>query len=282
MSKFILNMHEVVAQAFDALINPIPSIKLPDWNNFNKVTGGLRMREFSILCGATGAGKTTFLANLSAQLLKAEIKHFVMSVETGHVDFVTRVISVLHGKDLNALESPLHPNEAMNIIRSHQKSLMNETIRLSIYDNRVSLDTLISDLESMALEGCKVAIIDNLNFFMEVTRASDSIIEMDRVVHEVIMFCKRTDMHVFMVMHPKKTENTRIMSEFDIKGSSTAVQEAQNVFLFNRPSLEDLENKIKTKFNRELLIAKMRRRGKYAGEVIDFNCYESVYSEVTC
>jgi hypothetical protein len=71
-----------------------------------------------------------------------------------------------------------------------------------------------------------------------------------------------------MVMHPKKTVDSRIESEFDIKGSSTAVQEAHNVFLWNRPNKKDLETNFRHPSDRELKIAKMRRRGKYVGKTI--------------
>jgi hypothetical protein len=68
-----------------------------------------------------------------------------------------------------------------------------------------------------------------------------------------------------MIMHPKKTEHGRVESEFDIKGSSTAVQEAHNVFLFNRPGADLLEQEIAKPFDREIKIAKMRRRGRAVG-----------------
>jgi hypothetical protein len=93
------------------------------------------------------------------------------------------------------------------------------------------------------------------------------------------MFCKRIDMHVIMVMHPKKTDNGRVESEFDIKGSSTAVQEAHNVFLFNRPSLEDQKIGFDRQNHRELKIAKMRRRGKYVGRRLMFKNNNTAYIE---
>ena len=61
-----LNMQEVYVQAVDELSRPYPSIKLTDWPKWSHVTGGFRMKEFTIFCGPTGSGKTTFLANISA------------------------------------------------------------------------------------------------------------------------------------------------------------------------------------------------------------------------
>jgi hypothetical protein len=110
-----------------------------------------------------------------------------------------------------------------------------------------------------------VAFIDNLNFFLEASSGERQNEVMDKVTHDLIIFSKSHDIHIVMVMHPKKTEDGRVESEFDIKGSSTAVQEAHNVFLFNRPSTEMIEGSYATKFDRELKIAKMRRKGRAVG-----------------
>lgn len=275
---FALNMSEVFIQACDELLKPYPAHTLPDWAHFNRATGGFRTREFSILCGSTGSGKTTWLANTSAQLLKAKVKHFVMSVETGHTDFMKRLLSVMSGLDLNAADR-ISPETMERITKNHGQHIFSELIQFSIYDNRVSIKQLLEDLEYMnRVHGCQIAMIDNLNFFLEVTTAANSVIEVDRVIHELIMFCKRIDMHIIMVMHPRKSsgdKSTRVESEYDIKGSSTAVQEAHNVFLFNRPDPTSTTDMSK----RELKIAKMRRRGNYVGRTIVYSNHNTRYSE---
>lgn len=281
-APFALNMREVCIAAVEELAKPYPAHFLPRWPLFNKAVGGLRPREFSILCGSTGAGKTTFLANLSAQLLEAGTKHFVMSVETGHTDFMKRIISVLEGYDVNQGDA-ISVERLARITSNHMKLLSSGLIEFSLYDNRVPVEQLIHDLRYMHdIHGCKIAMIDNLNFFMEVTRAADAVIEMDRVIHELIIFCKQIDMHVIMVMHPKKPQgarDTRVESEYEIKGSSTAVQEAHNVFLFNRPKRDDVENGSRNVYERDLTIAKMRRRGQYAGHTLVFESGGTRYSE---
>lgn len=277
-----LNTNEVYYEAVKQMSSPLPSVDCTkDWPIFNGITGGFRPREFTILCGSTGSGKTAWLAGLSAQLLKQDIHHFVMSVETGHTDFMLRVLSVLEGEDLN-------DGNAVPLIRAEEIAakyipMVNKgMLKLSLYDNRVSVEQLCADLKYMAGLGCKIAMIDNLNFFMEVTRAADQVIEMDRVIHELIILCKTLDMHVIMVMHPKKTDHGRIESEFDIKGSSTAVQEAHNVLLFNRPSREDLERGTLTPFHRELKIQKMRRRGGFVGARLIYAYENCRYIEEAC
>jgi replicative DNA helicase len=271
---------ELYAEAMKELAFPAPALKLTEYPQLDAMTGGLRVREFSILCGATGVGKTALLANLSASWIKQGAPHFVASVETGPTDFLKRILSVMERKDLNGGDA-VHVDELKRIHVAHGAKLETGTLHLSLYDNRFSVETLMADISwHVEQHGIKVAIIDNLNFFLEITRSSDQLIEMDRVIHELIIFCKQVDVHVIMVMHPKKTDHGRVESEFDIKGSSTAVQEAHNVFLFNRPRESVIEARHAEITDRELKIAKMRRRGKYVGRSLVLRCRDSVsYSE---
>lgn len=244
-------------------LTPFPSVPLKHFPNLNAMTGGLRTYEFTILCGATGTGKTTLCANISRDLLEQEVPHYIASVETGHTDYVKRMISAMAGQDWNTGEQV--PLEHLKIFNGgHGEKFRKDCCWLSLYDDRVAIETLMADLAYVVKHyGVKVAIIDNLNFFLEVTSAANAIIEMDRVIHELVIFCKKVPVHVIMVMHPKKTDHGRVESEFDIKGSSTAVQEAHNVLLFNRVHPDVIRAGHADEGDREIMIAKMRRRGKY-------------------
>lgn len=262
------------------LRNPLRGVKLSNWPMFSEYMGGLRPREFSILCGATGTGKTSWLANLSANLLTQKIKHLVASVETGYLDFTMRLAEVLLDERIYD-DEPKGEQKIIQINSSLEYFTKSNDLKLSVIDNRMSLEHLLQKL-TYAHEklGCRVALLDNLNFFLEITKSSDTIVEMDRVIHEIIMFCKRIDMHVVLVMHPKKTESGRVLSEFDIKGSSTAVQEAQNVFLFNRLDKQTIDSVGGNKYWRELKLAKVRRRGKSTGARILFDGSSPTYKEM--
>lgn len=275
-TKFI-PLSECMKKAMEEMLFPVPSVKFERFPRFSDITGGFRDREFTVLCGSTGSGKTTLLANWSASMIERKIPHFVLSIETGYLDFSRRVLSVFARKNLNTGEI-VDIEDLRRVRNSHADAIKEEGCFLSVYDNRVSIETLISDIEEMVSRNkAKVVFVDNLNFFMEVTRSSDSIIEMDRVIHELIILCKQVDVHVVMVMHPRKTDNGRVTSLYDIKGSSISVQEAHNVFLWNRvdPALmretTDLGH-----MDRQLSFAKMRRRGEYIGSELIFRSTDGV------
>lgn len=268
---------DTLGQSFEDILTPPESVRMRDFEKFSFVTGGFRPKEFTILCGATGTGKTTLLANWSNALITEGVPHFVASVETGRHDFIRRIISARVGEDWNTGDAIPVERVKARFGSGEIDRIKNAPMYLSLYENRFSVEQLIADIRFMVeTKGVKVAMIDNLNFFMEVTKAADQIVEMDRVIHELIIFCKQANVHVVMVMHPKKTENVRVESEFDIKGSSTAVQEAQNVLLWNRPA-EDLIADCKASAgDRELKIAKMRRRGLAVGSRLVFESLNGV------
>jgi replicative DNA helicase len=277
-SPLVLSQREIYLQAMEELVRPHPSIAVPGWPGFMKMTGGFRVREFSILCGGTGVGKTQFLASLSAELLKQNEKHFVMSVETGATDFMKRVISAISGQDLNT-GAAINPDLLARLHTQNYKYFDQDIIEFSLYEDRTSVEQLMHDIEMAVAKGCKIVFIDNLNFFMEVTTAANQVVEMDRVIHELIIFCKKVDVHIVMVMHPKKTDHGRVESEFDVKGSSTAVQEAHNVFLLNRPKPEYIQNGESNINQREFKLAKMRRRGRFIGSTMIFENFGGRYEE---
>lgn len=259
--------------ANERLLFPAPSTILEGFPTLMKMTGGFRANEFSLLCGSTGSGKTTLCANFSRDLIASKTPHFIASVETGYYDYIQRIMSSQAGKDWNSGD-PVPVEHLKDFYGKHADVFQAKNIHLSLYEDRFPVDTLMADINYFVeKEGIKIAIVDNLNFFIDVTSASNQVVEMDRVTHDLIIFCKQVPVHLILICHPKKTDHGRVDSEFDIKGSSTAVQEAHNIFLFNRIS-DDLREEISKDSTyratnpacfRELKIAKMRRRGKYVG-----------------
>lgn len=264
------HVSELWESAVSDLISPPRGLACPWWPLFMEYTGGLRPHEFTLLCAPTGAGKTQLLANLSAQMLLQDIPHFAAPVETGDIDFLIRVMSVLEKYDLNTGEAISGAYLKM-LTEKYLSTVFNRGLYVSTYDNRVDIEEMINLLKFMHQEhGCKVAFLDNLNFFLKVVSSNQEKAEMDDAIHKFVMLAKKLPMHIILIVHPRKTEGGRVLSEFDIKGSSTAVQEASNVCLFNRPDPKDVEAGRALFTDRELVFRKIRRRGMHVGKPIWF------------
>lgn len=237
------------------------SIRLPGWDSLDNCLQGIRMNEFSILCGPTGAGKTTLLANLACTFAANGTPIFVGSVETGREDFMKMMAAIIAGRNPYGWSEA----EAEAATKNYAYILGSKRNVLCRYESRVDHRQLLADLlYASEVHGTKIALIDNLNFLMQVGDARNQNVEMDRTVHDFVVFVKKVPMHIVMVMHPKKTENGIVRSEFDIKGSSTAVQEAANVLLFNRldPDVKyTLPADVRWEWCREIRPVKIRKNG---------------------
>lgn len=247
------------------IANPPKGIMLNGWGEMNERMGGLRPHELTIFCGATGAGKTQFLANIATNLMLQNERVFVASVETGATDFGVRMISVMAGRDLNTGEK--HNLNSFSEKISSRFNEIQKNVFFSTHEDRVDVMDMIETLKFMSeVHGVKVAILDNLNFFLKVTKSADTVMAYDEAIHGFVIAAKKIPIHIFLVMHPRKTTEGKILSEFDIKGSSTAVQEAPNVLLMNRLDEKDMEANLGDELTREFVFRKIRKRGYYVGQ----------------
>lgn len=273
------HISEVFVDALEYLVKPPLGIQLPWWPTFSELTGGLRPNELTLISAPTGSGKTQWLADLLAQLLILQIPTFCAPVETGDFDFVIRALEGLDRKVLNDGE----PKSVELVQRLHEKyaDMMGRyPVYLSTHDNRVEIEEMLLTLRFMhETHGVKIAILDNLNFFLKVTGANMERAEMDEAMHSFVMLAKQIPMHVILVVHPRKTDHGRVVSEFDIKGSATAVQEASNVMLFNRAPEKDLEERKRNWSERELIFRKLRKRGVNVGKRLWFDYQSGRYEE---
>lgn len=260
---------EVLDKAAVEILTPPTGVPLNGWTNFNRMTGGLRPREFSIFCGPTGAGKSLWLANLTAKLIEQNQKVFVAPIEIGEVDFTKMVLSVLGGHDFISGEPA--DEESRNrlhwTLKNYQDKIINNLV-VTTYSSRVDIDEFIDLMKFVQdTHEANIMIVDNLNFMLKPARGGDQTLEMDETVHKFVQAVKVIPMHIFLVMHPRKTVDGKIVSEFDIKGSSTAVQEATNILLMNRITKEEQENYALTPYDREFVFKKLRKRGKFVNQV---------------
>ena len=275
----VKTFQDLFPSAMASVISPPQGITLPWWPRMNEFVGGLRKHELTLLCAPTGAGKTALLANVVAQMMESATPTLAVPVETGDIDFVTRVTSAIVGQDIND-GRPLALSALSALTSPHRTMLEASQVLVAGYDNRVDVMDMVNLMTKLNGDmGIELAVLDNLNFLLNVSSAQNALIEMDRAVHELVMHVKRIPMHVILVVHPKKTEGGRVESEFDIKGSSTAVQEAANVILFNRPKPVDIEQGARLFSDRELVFKKIRRRGQNVNKPLWFGFKNYQYRE---
>lgn len=72
--------------------NQLLGIQSQYFGFFNKTSAGLRMGEFSLVTGATGSGKTTFLSQLSLDFLSQGVPTLWGSFEIANEIFAETLV----------------------------------------------------------------------------------------------------------------------------------------------------------------------------------------------
>jgi twinkle protein len=282
MNQF-LTLDKLETRVLEELRNPPEGIQLPYWPTFNVMTGGLRGGELTLVTSGTGTGKTTFLANIATQLNTKGVGSYIASVEIGPVAFLLAMLSVVAQKDFNTGDR--YDEETISLVKKKWLPLLKAgRIAFAPYDDRIDPATLAAEIiEAHRKFGIKFAILDNLQFFSRIVEATHERSEQDRVIREFVRVVKQVPVHLMLIVHTRKTDNDnqRVESLSDLKGSKTLVDEAWNVFALNKAPSEEIHGGNASWSDREILILKMRRKGKNVGRSIHFKFNEGVYAEST-
>jgi KaiC/GvpD/RAD55 family RecA-like ATPase len=256
----------------EQLANPPEGIRIPAWPGLHDLVGGWRMHELTLLPSGTGTGKTTLLANLASHLNALTVGCYIASVEIGAVAFLLSMLSVLSGRNLTLGEK--YSPEVVEEVRRHWLPMFrNARLLFSRHDDRVSPEVLCQEIEEAHTKyGVRFVILDNLQFFSQVVEQERERAEQDRVIREFVRLVKKLPIHVFLIVHTRKTnnDNQRVESLADMKGSKTLADEAWNVIALNKPKTEDLENNRSLPSDREILALKLRFRGQNVGRSVRF------------
>lgn len=252
----------------ELLALPPEGVRVPGWNLLNSITGGFRPNEFTIYCGPPGIGKTTLLVDWIAALAKEKIRSYMLPIETGPHDVVSKMMSAYSGREMNQGEA-IDAEILDQFDKAHGHIFSSNAVFLGGYDRKLSVKTLCAEVAFHVWKyGTKIAVVDNLNYLLNTAYAKDVNQVQDEAMQEMISFVKDIPVHVIMVMHSRKSQegDGRVKSMEDIKGSKTSIDEAQNVLIVNDPDPKDLKSGKLTTRHREITFSKLRYRGLLRGK----------------
>lgn len=256
-------------------------IMLPNHRRLSEACGGIRERGFTIICGPSGKGKTTFLANLWHSFHSLGLPTFAAPIENGRDDFLDMIVSLATERGRSTMNAAdwedTKRRYAGTYFADRNHVFSNAESRLS------HLDMLTDILHAYCTRGTRIALCDNWQFMQDFSDERNAMAKSDKALHEMVVFFKHLPIHGFMVMHPNKEGMGRVENGSQIKGSSTSVQEAHNIWLFNPlPEDEDAPFMRVHELCREVKIDKARYNGRATSSriIYELNKVSEFYEEL--
>jgi len=223
-----------------------PSIPYPQClEGINSKVKGLRLGQIALYISGTGSGKSSIIREVILHLLKVtEDKIGIISLEETPGE-TARSLSSMHlcrnlaneeisQEDLNKGFDEVFKDDRI-IVLDHQGSIKDETI--------------VDQMEYMALMGCKYLFIDHITILVSEGAVGLTGNEaIDKIMNDLLRLVKKHRIHIGLVSHLRKTavggksfEQGKLPTLDDIKGSGSIKQVSLDIFAFARDMSADNE-----------------------------------------
>lgn len=259
-------------------------------------TGGMILGDVWLLTGFTGSGKTQLSMELTLAAVQQDHKTFTYSGEIPKerylADLLCKIVGDRYIKQVprklyggreaqKAYDSWIEPHIA-------DKAKVWLKNKYYIYDstNITSCNEYEYILKVMELahkeHGCTMFVIDNLMSLMCSTISKDIFQEQSVFTNKLVEFAKKYNVHVQLVLHPRKTLGDKI-TNFDIAGSSNIPNLAHVILSVSR--IDDEQKKKasaegKIPYDSEITCTKNRTTGELFKYPLYFNNKSKTFTPV--
>jgi len=252
------------------------SIRIP---GFNKIVGGIRLSELSVLTGYTGRGKSTFAYNFIRWAEEVGFRCLIMSFENRLFSVISKLIEIYTGERLRVYDEAgkkYRLCQSMPWIEAEYDRLNRRNI---YFLNKAKAKDGYYDLERMGqvieyavkFHDVNVFVIDHLHYFLKISDARNPVSKIDEAVRLIKQWAERYNIHVLLIVHPHMTQDNKQgnppkLGLNCVKGASSISQESDNFWVISRKEEENGSNlsRLEVLKNRE-----MGREGIITLQVLD-------------
>ncbi len=201
---------------------------------FSRILNGLRPGELTVFTGPTGCGKTTVLSQISLDYCLQGLTVLWGSFEIRNSRLAQVMLQQIAMRPLideeNVLDMKAY-NDASSRLNDIEMHYMN------LFGSH-GLSTILDSMELSMKRGPKpdLIILDNLQFMLSGQSSSslDKWDLMDRAISSIRAFCNTHDVHVMLVVHPRKEVDDTPLCLASVSGTAKATQEADNVIILQK------------------------------------------------
>uniref|UniRef100_A0A6M3KU79 Putative helicase n=1 Tax=viral metagenome TaxID=1070528 RepID=A0A6M3KU79_9ZZZZ len=198
----------------------------------DRLIGGLRPGETTLITGHTGSGKSVFVSNLVVNQVACDHTTFFCPFELGVEKQILRSVTQL-------LETDVHKMTA-DEVRGGMRTLGNHIMWFDHYGSvniQLFRETLMYVVRTLMVD---LVVLDHRDFMVQ--RGKDRWDKLDELCMMVVQTIKDTQAHCIMVVHPgaapkafKRDSDDWLPQLGDVKGHSDAIQDVDNVASMYRP-----------------------------------------------
>jgi twinkle protein len=260
------------------------------------LTGGMILGDVWLLTGLTGSGKTQLSMELTLAAVQQHHKVFAYSGEIPKGRYLADLLCKVVGSDyIKEVPRKLYGGrEAQKAYDSWIEPFVAQKAKLwlknkyYIYDSTTITATseyeyILKVMEAAHKEqGCTMFVIDNLMSLMCSTASKDMQQEQSIFTNKLVEFGKKYNVHVQLVVHPRKIMGDKI-TNFDIAGSSNIANLAHVILSVNRIDEEVKKKAIaegKDAKDSEIICTKNRTTGDLFKYPLYFNNKSKTFSPV--
>eukprot|EP00600_Ochromonadales_sp_CCMP1393_P010116 CAMPEP_0174961352 /NCGR_PEP_ID=MMETSP0004_2-20121128/4192_1 /TAXON_ID=420556 /ORGANISM="Ochromonas sp., Strain CCMP1393" /LENGTH=1031 /DNA_ID=CAMNT_0016209787 /DNA_START=137 /DNA_END=3232 /DNA_ORIENTATION=+ len=250
---------------------PVPSLPA-----LNAICKGFRRGEFIVFTGPTGSGKTTLLSQLSVDFAQQGKPTLWGSFEVRNARLMSKLLQQSH---------KMGPLQCLSADKLQQVASDFEALPLQLlnFHGATEVDRIMAAMDAAVYkDDIQHIIIDNLQFLLPRAAARNAFEKFefqDSVIERFRHFATEKNVNIILVIHPRKEDETSLLSISSIFGSAKASQEADLVMILQNalPSTGSggLTN---THIHRTLEVKKNRYDGHTGSVPLQFNpqtlCYE--------
>jgi replicative DNA helicase len=203
--------------------------------------GGCRFGELTIVSGQPGAGKSTILNQIICDFAEQDKKVFYYSGEFPKAKAKRWLYTVFAGAESLTEDIDKHKRRKKYILKPGIEERIDEWAenKIFIYDKgtEAKQNELFTIMKyGFRKHGIRLFFLDNLMTIGLDEVNDDKYENQKNFLTELHDFAIEYNVHVFLVAHPRKTENKKIseLSFYDIAGSSNIPNLADNILFMKR------------------------------------------------
>lgn len=214
----------------------------------NRVVGGIRAGETTLLLGHTGIGKTTFALNLMLWCQESELPVLLFPFEDKIVNVIRKLIEIITDEptfSYSEIEQKNLLNNKPEWYEDQIDSLAKRKLyifdkdkhhNMGYFDPQKIIETM---RYAVKFYNIKVFCIDHLHYFLKLGNTRNPVYVIDETMRMFTTIAQELDVHILILVHAIKTQDkatgeSRKLGINSAKGSGSIAQEAFNFWIIDR------------------------------------------------